>query len=101
MIALKPGVDARVLTPQIVLAIVIAASLWDSSNLVITSVNDGEHKGQPVKGTNRDPHYLGLAVDLRLPLDSNTVNKLRAALGDQYVVLHEKTHVHVQFGHVA
>ncbi len=101
MISFKPGVDARVLTPQIVLAIVIAASVWDSLNLVITSLNEGEHKGQPVKGTDKDPHYLGLAVDLRLPLDVNTVARLRTALGSQYVVLHEKTHIHIQFGHIA
>lgn len=101
VIQLKPGVDARVLTPQIVLAITIAHSLWDSPNLVITSLNEGVHNGQPVGGTDRDPHYLGLAVDLRLPLDSHTVDRLREALGAQYVVLKEATHVHVQFGHSA
>jgi hypothetical protein len=101
VIALKPGVDATILTPQIVLAITVVNSLWNGAT--ITSLNDGTHQGKPVTGTDKDPHYLGLAVDLRLPTEDidGAINRLRAALGNQYVVLLESNHVHVQFGHIA
>jgi hypothetical protein len=103
MIKFKAGVDANVLTPQIVLAISVAASILPSA-LVITSLNDGQHLGKPVIGTTQNAHYLGRAVDFRLPDGVSPIDatrQLREALGEQYVVILEADHIHVQFGHIS
>jgi hypothetical protein len=109
---LKEGVQIGVLTPQLVLAAIIVESVYQRGSLdpVITSCNDGEHHGQPVKGDSKDPHYMGKAFDIRLweihPENRQGVlDSLREALGDNYVVLWENVgepneHYHVQWGYV-
>ena len=77
---------------------------------VVTSGNDGTHSGRPVVGTLKDPHYEGLAIDIRtknVPIaarESLWID-IKAALGPEYVVLWENPgkdneHFHVQLGHI-
>jgi len=51
-------------------------------------------------------HYKGLAVDIRLPskyidnvpsIDLNLANNIRNALGSEYDVVLESSHIHVEY----
>jgi hypothetical protein len=63
--------------------------------LVITSVTDGKHSPNSL-------HYVGYAFDMRTR-DLSQVDKknlavdLREALGQEFDVVVEKTHIHVEF----
>lgn len=61
--------------------------------LIITSMMDGEHSDMSL-------HYTGLAVDLRIWDIQNPhlcVDKMQKALGDNYDVVLEDTHIHMEF----
>lgn len=98
MITFKQGVRMDGLQPQIVLAILIAESVYRSFGrdlLFITSISDGIHSPNSL-------HYSGNAVDLRIMgidpfIVTNIKNKLSAYLGDNYDVVLEKTHIHIEY----
>mgnify|MGYP001596474725 CR=1 FL=1 len=103
MIALKPGVKLKGLTPQVLIAMQAAEHIWwfhGQTTLVVTSCNDGQHK----EGSF---HYVGQAVDFRIKtmpekLRAKAVAQLKEALGGEFFVLHESAgtdneHVHVQW----
>lgn len=103
MLELKAGVRVFGLRPELLLALQVAEGLWGEhgpATLVVTAVMDGTHKRQSL-------HYSGLAVDLRLHAvaaekRAGLVQRLQAALGPDYVVLHEaigqrREHCHVHF----
>ena len=99
MIHLKHGVRLIGLTPQIVLAIVIAGGVYerDGLELVVTSVTDGRH----MRGSL---HYVGAAVDFRVPRDDKGVpdgsqlrQRLAEALGPDFDVVDEGDHIHVEW----
>lgn len=111
---LKAGVTIDVLTPQMVLAADIVWACYaqrGQGRPTITSCNDGVHKGKPVAGDSKDPHYVGKALDFSIKLvplaiRSDLVKDIKFSLGPQFVVLHEaigsvNEHLHVQFGHIA
>lgn len=99
---LKRGVKLNGMSPQILLAIVIAApifSKYQKRELVITSVTDSKH-GRGSK------HFIGNAVDLRTrtldkaPSQANArlvTNDLVVALGAEFDVVLEKDHIHVEW----
>lgn len=64
------------------------AELW------ITSVCDGQHKQASL-------HYKGLALDIRTwgikGRELRVVEALKKALGDDYDVVLEATHIHVEY----
>lgn len=86
------------LQPQIVLALMVAKSVYDlyETPLVITSLNDAHHSYTSL-------HYSGNAVDIRtynLPvgLDPHQVaGKIDDALGQDFDVLFEKDHIHIEY----
>ncbi len=89
----KKGVSIRGVRSETVLAIQIAAGLWP--NLVITSVVDGKHSRGSL-------HYPGAAFDVRTRDRSAAsikrfVARLRRRLTDEFDVVVESTHVHVEF----
>ena len=91
---IKRGVDLRGLQPQMALAYTIACQIWHGK-CTITSGSDGVH------GPN-SLHYKGKALDLRtrdLPpavvMDIHT--DLKTALGEQFDVVIEEDHIHVEF----
>jgi len=98
----QEGVSAspKGLQPEILLAIIIAQSVWIAHfpgiPLVITSITDGKH------GEN-SLHYVGLAIDLRtrnLPEDNSEAiagRALKDALGKDYDVIVHNTHIHIEF----
>ena len=90
---LKPGVSIKGISPQAVLGAAIAESVYymAGEDLTITAVTDGKH----MEGSL---HYQGRALDLRLPEEpAQMVVALRAALGDEWDVVLEKTHLHIEF----
>ncbi len=74
-----------------------ANQIWknEGQELVITSALDGTHSAGSY-------HYYGYAVDLRSRYFTTTkkkevVRKLKDALGTDYTVIGEHTHIHVQY----
>ena len=101
MIKIAPGTVFRNIQAQTVLAVHIAETVFDWSNcpLEILSACDGQHKVT-------SKHYAGLAMDFALPskynhtetsLDEAVFRRLRDALGDQFGLKLEATHIHIEF----
>lgn len=96
MISLKAGV-ALPESWAMAVALIAAERVMDSLGVacVITSAADGTHKQNSL-------HYVGKAFDLRTRdlLQGHAEaarEKLAAALGDQFDVVLESDHIHVEF----
>ena len=95
---LKAGVKLDVFSPQILLAIYIADQVYVSmfnKEMVITSISDSVHGSGSL-------HPLGKAVDIRArdvtSLGKNAfVVAMKTKLGDNYDVVLEKDHFHIEF----
>ena len=96
-VELKPGVSLRGVQPPVVLACIAVAGAYAAlgKTCTITSVTEGRH------GTG-SKHYIGNAVDFRTRHldDSETRNlaaMVRSALGAEFDVVLEPTHLHIEF----
>lgn len=95
---LKPTVRLNGIRPEMLLALQILWTTWQRYNevdMVITSVSDGRHSRGSL-------HYVGCAVDIRTrdSLESNlkrTVEEARINLGQDFDVVVEKTHLHIEY----
>jgi len=94
---LKQDVTMNGIKPELVLGLMVADSIWKKygEELVITSITDSRH-------SKNSRHYIGLAADLRTryfdkPTALRVANELKTELGDEFFVLLESTHVHIQF----
>lgn len=102
MITLKEGVRPIGIRPEVVLAVVVAETVWASfgAHLVITSINDGQHM-------RKSEHSTGLAFDARThnlqpEHRAKAAAMLQEALGPDYDVIHESVgaaneHIHVEY----
>lgn len=93
LLSIKPGVRVRGVSNEILLAVMVAQSVFENfkEHMTITSITDGRHKEGSL-------HYIGEAIDLRLPQNPTTVcNVLREHLGNSYDVVLEKDHIHVEY----
>jgi hypothetical protein len=95
IVSIKPGVRVRGLSNEILLAIIIAESIYRETQglMVITSLTDGKHSIGSL-------HYTGDAVDLRLPSTitiDQVVSQLKSALGSSYDVIREVDHIHIEY----
>lgn len=92
--SIKPGVRVFGARPELVLALQIAHNVYEAFGfgLVVTSIMEGTH-------TRASLHYTGCAADLRLPPDraAELVAALQYALGDDFDVVLEGDHVHLEF----
>jgi hypothetical protein len=92
--SLKAGVRVLGIRPEMVLALRIVEAVYQAHGapFVITSVMEGTHKRASL-------HYLGCAADLRLPPHdaASIVAEAKAALGEDFDVILEGDHVHVEF----
>jgi len=97
-IRFKKGVKVRAIQPEIVLAIPIVASVFakfNNAECVITSAREGTHM-------KRSMHYVGYALDFRtrhiaVGWHEKLAKEVRRALTDEYDVVLEKTHLHVEY----
>lgn len=95
---LKPGVDIGGVAPEMVFGGMIVASVYEAFGYRpcrVTSGRDGEHK----KGSL---HYVGRALDFgfwNVPQSerANFAAAIRAALGEDFDVVMEENHYHVEF----
>lgn len=95
---IKSGVDLRGISPQMAIAYTVACAVYMERAGVhcwITSASDGKH------GLN-SLHYKGQALDLRTnslaPERAMAVHaSLKAALGDQFDVVLESDHIHLEY----
>ena len=99
---LKSDVSVKKLSPQILLAIMIARDMYATyhKNLVVTSISEGI-RGDKIH-SDLSYHYDGYAVDLRTnyftPTQvSGVVDDLREALTNEYDVVFEGNHIHIEF----
>lgn len=95
MIRFKPGVKIQGIQPEIVATFPIVESAFSPKTAVITSAKDGRHRRGSL-------HYSGNAIDLRTRhLVAGEATKiillLRQWLTDEYDVLLEKDHIHLEF----
>ena len=96
-VGIKKDVQLAGMQPQTVLAIVYAMHVCQrhSVDFTLTSVCDGAHSRGSL-------HYKGLAFDMRTrnmtPAEKRAVHvELRNALGDEYDVVLESDHIHVEW----
>lgn len=94
---IKKGVEITYLTPPMLEIMQAVFKVWNYPGVtpVITSSFDGQH----MRGSY---HYSGLALDFRTnsigPLDrEDFAKRLQEELGEDYDVVLEKTHVHIEF----
>jgi len=94
---LKKGVNVQGIRPEMILAIIAAQAIFgrEEEILIITSIVDGEHSVTSL-------HYTGCAIDIRTrnltPVQQKAITKqLKLALGKDYEVILEKTHIHIEY----
>jgi len=95
---LKRGVRIHGIRPEIVLALQVAEKVYDQYGYVmtITSVIDSKHSTASL-------HYVGAAVDLRIrnlsskSIAQSIVNEIKTNLGDDFDVVLESNHIHIEF----
>ena len=95
-IQIKKGVRIRAMAPAVVLAIQVAAGVYHEYGLetmVVTSICEGHHK----RGS---AHYTGNAFDLRIwgmGKPEQVTRDIGEDLGDEFDVILEKDHIHVEY----
>jgi hypothetical protein len=95
----KPGVKISGLTPEMAFGAALIINVFNGHRipLVFTSCMDGKHGAQSL-------HYVGKAVDIRLPSrftndpvdDDAMVVDLKLNLGEEWDVVLEADHIHVE-----
>ena len=94
---MKSTVDVFGMRPELLLAVVIADGIHDKLgyDCILTSARDGKHSLTSL-------HYAGAAVDLRTKhLSGNdalvVTEQIRDALTEDYDVLLEMDHIHIEY----
>lgn len=92
----KEGTRISGISPEIVLALILTERVFQrfGAELVITSITDGTHSANSL-------HYKGLAFDARTrDIEKSKLKDLaeqvHAALGDEFDVVLEDDHLHVE-----
>ena len=94
-VSIKPGVKLNGVKPETVVGMMIAQETFAPYDFVITSVCDGKHSENSL-------HYSGNAFDCRTRHLTKSqaqlvVLQLRKNLGDEFDVVLEKTHCHIEY----
>jgi hypothetical protein len=98
MIKIKEGVSILSLDNKLVLALIVADQVYHAygcNECVLTSACDGKHGEHSL-------HYKGLAIDLRTrnvdpEMLMKIVNTLIINLGEEFDVILENDHIHIEF----
>ncbi len=94
---IKPGVRVFGIRPEMILVLMIADKIYDEYGFDLRWT--GSMEGKHSRGSL---HYIGAAIDLgiidiqKAVLD-DIFNDLNISLGDDYDVVLEKDHIHVEF----
>ena len=105
----KPGVVVVSMHPEVAALIDNGSELdvifgdYAGRDCIITGARDGKHGGESYVGGSG--HYRGRAIDLRTKdLDHITTTGIASALGerlgDDWFVLVESTHIHLEYDEV-
>ena len=89
----KNGVKVNGIKPEMVLAIMVVNNIIPGAT--ITSVVDGKHSRTSL-------HYVGYAIDVRTrdiepSVQTEYVRQIKVALTDEYDVILESDHIHIEF----
>ena len=89
----KNGVKVNGIKPEMTLAIMMVNTVIPGAT--ITSVIDGKHSRTSL-------HYVGYAIDVRTrdikpKMQTEYVRQLKEALTDEYDVILESDHIHIEF----
>ena len=94
---IKKGVSIAGVQPAMVLGMLVINSVYIKWNVeyVLTSIMEGKHKSYSL-------HYVGFAQDSRtrefIKADLSAVAEdLRESLGDEFEVIFEGDHFHIEF----
>lgn len=92
--SLKSGVRIKGITPELVYAAGVVQRILGAVDCVITSALDGEH-------SPNSKHYIGDAIDIRTrdltpEARQGFRDKVAAALGPEFDVVLEATHLHIE-----
>jgi len=94
---LKKGVTLTGIRPELLIAIMVANDVYSyhGYEFVITSVTDGKHSKTSL-------HYPGFAFDSRIRnIDDDTISviveDLRNSLTDEFDVVLEGNHIHIEY----
>lgn len=94
---IKTGVKLNGVKPEIILAIIVIETIYSKwgKELVITEATGGKHGRASL-------HYVGLAIDIRTNYFTDeekelVARDLREALGENYDVIVEASHIHIEF----
>ena len=98
MIAIKKGVRLCGISPEMMMAHTVIASVFDKheTSAVVTSALDGVH-------SRASKHYSGMALDYRIRhitkmgLAKTIADEIRNGLPDDFDVCLESDHIHVEF----
>lgn len=97
LLSIKPGVRVRGISNEILLAVMVAQSVFENfkEDMTITSITDGDHKAGSL-------HHTGEAFDLRsrdieAPIVQEIAAQMRRHLGGSYDVIIEPDHIHIEY----
>jgi hypothetical protein len=98
-ISVKPGASVVGVSPELVLGLVVIAGVFRVHGipLCLTAGTDGHHSANSL-------HYVGAAVDVRLPSrytqdskdDVILRDEVAVALGDEWDIVLEIDHLHIE-----
>ena len=91
---IKTGVDISRLRPEIRKKLTVLCYVlkkYGDMELVITSTYEGNHSPGSL-------HYANLAIDIRKPIGNALIrDKISEHLGDDFDVISEKDHIHIEY----
>lgn len=94
---LKKGVNCSGVNPEILLALLVADGIYQDFgyDMTVTSLKDGKHMMKSL-------HYVGKAADIRISnvRKMDTIHIFKAlieALTDDFDVVLEPTHIHIEY----
>jgi len=94
---LKAGVRIGGIRPEAVVGMMLVDSVYQEIGfeLTVTSIGEGKHK-------TRSDHYDGRAFDCRTRFftdkqKESVVDSVKSALGDDFIVILESTHMHISW----
>lgn len=99
-IVFKPGVKLHGLRPEMLACLWPVAGVYGSHGVEVCTVTSGTEPGPHKRGSL---HFNGLALDFRTIRASRLVDwqrvadEVREALTDEFDVVLEATHLHVEF----